>query len=264
MAVQDILEFLEMVKTKTPRDDVEYMEQVSLDAPQGGEMPMPPPGSPGPPMGPPGPPMGPPMGPPGPPMGPPGPPMGPPGPPNVHDTLFKIPAPTIATEVVKERYLASRPSNIEERLGIGAEIPSEVPLPVQEPTYRDIIEELPPSRFGPGTDIQLLEAARGGLIDLAVGGGFSGRVPGDGHGMEDNVHMPIREGNEQVGTLAVSPKEYVWPADAVSLLGNGNADEGADILDETVKNVRREATGNDKQPKEIDGLASLRSLLDKA
>tara|TARA_R100001086_G_scaffold66398_4_gene30886 strand:- start:4498 stop:5241 length:744 start_codon:yes stop_codon:yes gene_type:complete len=246
MAVQDILEFLEMVQTKTPRDDMEYMEQVSLDAPQGGEMPMPPPGPPGPPMGPPGPPMG-----------------LPPVPPNVHDTLFKIPAPTIATEVVKERYLASRSPNIGERLGIGAEIPSEVPLPVEEPTYRDIIEELPPSRFGPGADIQLLEAARGGLIDLAVGGKFSGRVPGDGHGMEDNVRMPIREGNEQVGTLAVSPKEYIWPADAVSLLGNGNADEGADILDETIKNVRRKATGTDKQPKEIDGLASLQSIMKK-
>ena len=49
----------------------------------------------------------------------------------------------------------------------------------------------------------------------------------------------------------------------MSLLGNGNADEGADILDEVIKNVRRKATGTDKQPKEIDGLASLQSIMKK-
>ena len=31
-------------------------------------------------------------------------------------------------------------------------------------------------------------------MQLAAGGEFSGRVPGDGHGMEDNVFMPIKEG----------------------------------------------------------------------
>ena len=254
MALEDLLEFQETIETETPRDDMEYMEQASLGPPQPGGMPMPPPGPPGPP---PGMPMSPTPAPPPPPV----PPMQ--QQPTVHQTLFTMPEPTIAMQVVMGRWLASQPTNIGEKLGIGSEIPSEVPLPVEEPTYRDVIGEMEPSRFGPEIDIQL-EAARGGLIELAVGGKFSGRVPGDGHGMEDNVYMPIKEDNKHVGTLAVSPKEYVWPADAVSLLGNGNADEGADILDETVKNVRRKATGNDKQPKEIDGLASLRSLLDKA
>ena len=49
----------------------------------------------------------------------------------------------------------------------------------------------------------------GGLYELAAGGEFSGRVPGDGGGMQDNVYMPIQEGTEQVATLAVSPTEYV-------------------------------------------------------
>ncbi len=275
MALQDIQDIQKALRSETTRDDLAYMEQLSLGAALPG-VPGPPPGPPGPPPGPPGPPLGL-SGPPGPPLGlsgpPPGvpmsptpsPPMGPsPGLPRelptIHDTLFSMPVPkTMATEVVKERYFAALPPNIGE---IGAEIPSEAPLPVQEPTYRDVIEELSPSRFGPGTDIQL-EATRGGLIDLAAGGSFSGRVSGDGHGMEDNVRMPIREGNAQIGTLAVSPKEYIWPADAVSLLGNGNADEGADILDEVIKNVRRKATGTDKQPKEIDGLASLQSIMKK-
>ena len=64
---------------------------------------------------------------------------------------------------------------------------------------------------------------------MAMGGDFRGRVPGDGHGMEDNVFMPIQEGPEQVGTLAVSPKEYVVDAHTMSALGNGNADKGADV-----------------------------------
>ena len=46
------------------------------------------------------------------------------------------------------------------------------------------------------------QKAEGGLINLAAGGEFSGMVPGRGGGMDDNVFMPIKEGNKQVGTLA--------------------------------------------------------------
>jgi len=103
----------------------------------------------------------------------------------------------------------------------------------------------------------------GGLIGLAAGGEFSGRVPGKGHGMEDNVYMPIKEDNKQVATLAVSPKEYVVDSYTMSALGNGNADRGADIMDETVKQVREKAYGTDKQPNEINGLSSLNSLINE-
>ena len=82
----------------------------------------------------------------------------------------------------------------------------------------------------------------GGLIGLAAGEEFSGRVPGKGHGMEDNVHMPIKEDNKQVATLAVSPSEYVVDSHTMAALGNGNADRGADIMDETVKQVRKKPT----------------------
>jgi len=113
--------------------------------------------------------------------------------------------------------------------------------------------------------------ASGGLIGMAYGGSmpmnnmdvkykeFSGMVGGRGSGMEDNVYMPIVEGEQgqQVATLAVSPKEYVVDANTMSLLGNGNPDEGAEIMDETVKDIRVAATGQKKQQKEIDGLAAL-------
>ena len=117
--------------------------------------------------------------------------------------------------------------------------------------------------------------ASGGLIGMMYGGQampennmdvkykeFSGMVGGRGDGMEDNVYMPIVEGEsgQQVATLAVSPKEYVVDANTMSLLGNGNPDEGAEIMDKTVKDIRKKATGQTKQQKEIDGLAALNRM----
>jgi len=99
---------------------------------------------------------------------------------------------------------------------------------------------------------------------MAGGGGlseFSGRVPGDGHGMEDNVYMPIVDNGEQVATLAVSPDEYVVDAHTMSALGNGSADAGADVMDQIVREVRQEAYGTTQQPNEINGLQCLRNKM---
>jgi hypothetical protein len=100
-------------------------------------------------------------------------------------------------------------------------------------------------------------AARGGQ---AISG-FSGKVPGKGHGMEDNVYMPIVDNGEQVATLAVSPDEYVVDAHTMSALGNGSADAGADVMDQIVKEVRQEAYGTTEQPDQINGLQSLRNKM---
>ena len=109
----------------------------------------------------------------------------------------------------------------------------------------------------------LISMAEGGDRKIAEGGEFSGRVPGDGHGMEDNVRMPIKEGKEQVATLAVSPSEYVVDSYTMAALGNGNTDEGADVMDETVKQIRKKAYGSEKQPNEINGLAALKPLIER-
>ena len=100
-------------------------------------------------------------------------------------------------------------------------------------------------------------AQQGGLIELAQGGEFSGMVPGEGGGMDDNVFMPIKEGKEQVGTLAVSPTEYVVDSYTMAALGDGNPEEGAKVMDETIKRIRKKAYGTTEQPKEIDGLQTL-------
>jgi len=114
----------------------------------------------------------------------------------------------------------------------------------------------------------------GGIMGLKAGGEFSGQVAGDGGGMEDNIFMPIIEramgdkvgtlnNPKQVGTLAVSPSEYVIDSHTMAALGNGNAAEGADIMDNVVKDIRKDAYGNTKQPNEIDGLASLTSSINE-
>ena len=94
-------------------------------------------------------------------------------------------------------------------------------------------------------------------MQTAAGGEFSGMVPGDGGGMEDNVFMPIKKGREQVGTLAVSPSEYVVDSYTMAALGGGNAEEGAKVMDKTIEQIREKAYGTTKQPNEIDGIRSL-------
>lgn len=102
--------------------------------------------------------------------------------------------------------------------------------------------------------------AKAGTEGMAVSFG-SGPVPGEGHGMQDNIQMPIIEKGKQVARLAVSPDEYIVDAHTMSALGNGSADAGADIMDKVVKEIRQKAFGTTKQPKQINGLASLRSAI---
>ena len=110
----------------------------------------------------------------------------------------------------------------------------------------------------------IIPAQQGGLIGLADSmDEFSGQVPGDGHGMEDNVRMPIVEEGEQIATLAVSPDEYVVDAYTMAALGNGSADEGAEVMDEAVKQIRKKAYGSEEQPNEINGLAALQPIIER-
>lgn len=110
--------------------------------------------------------------------------------------------------------------------------------------------------FGP---TQFVAAAQGGLVSLGHGGqtDFEGIVGGNGHGMEDNQIMGIKGG----GLLAVSPKEYVVPADVMAMIGNGNPDDGADDMDKFIADFRQKKYGRDKQPPEMDGSKALQSLM---
>lgn len=107
--------------------------------------------------------------------------------------------------------------------------------------------------------MRMMKAREGGSVYK----GYSGMVPGEGHGMQDNVYMPIvdRAEGQQVATLAVSPDEYIVDAATVAALGNGSSDAGAKVLDETIKDIRQEAFGTTEQPNQINGLASLQQAL---
>jgi len=115
------------------------------------------------------------------------------------------------------------------------------------------------------TDSQLDNLAMMRMQKKARGGAaledFEGQVPGQGHGMEDNVYMPIVDRGDQVATLAVSPDEYVVDAHTMSALGNGSADAGAKVMDRVIKEVRQEAFGTTQQPDQINGLQSLRDKM---
>jgi hypothetical protein len=141
--------------------------------------------------------------------------------------------------------------------------PSGVTLPATLTAQQILARALGGGRlqFAERTAFEPVVAAQGGLIELAQGGEFSGMVPGQGGGMDDNVFMPIKEGREQVGTLAVSPTEYVVDSYTMAALGDGNPEEGARVMDKTIKQIREKAFGNTKQPNEIDGLAALKPMV---
>jgi hypothetical protein len=125
-----------------------------------------------------------------------------------------------------------------------------------QPIPKQPLPDLPPERRTPiGTFPPVIPRARGGE--------FRGQVSGNGHGMEDNVYMPIKDKGKQVGTLAVSPSEYVVDSYTMSALGNGNPDAGAKVMDGVVESVRKKAYGTVRQPNEIDGLQALRPMIER-
>jgi hypothetical protein len=94
------------------------------------------------------------------------------------------------------------------------------------------------------------------LRDQVLSGGdpsvtTEGMVPGQTGGMDDRVGLfvggPVNEGN-----AAVSPGEYIVPADAVSALGDGNSDSGGVKLDAMIERIRLAKTGEKEQPPPID------------
>ena len=71
-----------------------------------------------------------------------------------------------------------------------------------------------------------------------------GMIQGQGGGMDDQVMGTI--GGQQ--PVAVSPGEYIVPADVVSGLGDGSSDAGAAELDAMMDRTRMARGGNTTQP----------------
>tara|TARA_R110000765_G_scaffold200854_1_gene306317 strand:+ start:567 stop:1220 length:654 start_codon:yes stop_codon:yes gene_type:complete len=87
-------------------------------------------------------------------------------------------------------------------------------------------------------------AAQGGLMGFAGGGLTEG--PGDG--MSDDIMTSI-SGQQ---AAALSPGEFVVPADVVSDMGNGDTGAGAKQLYAMMDRVRKARGGSVEQPDAID------------
>lgn len=93
--------------------------------------------------------------------------------------------------------------------------------------------------------------AAGGIAQLAYAGGGPTEpryIRGDTDGMADEVPALI-DGKQPA---AVAHGEFIWPADVVSHLGNGNSDAGAKKLHQAMDAIRKARTGTKAQGKEID------------
>jgi hypothetical protein len=76
-----------------------------------------------------------------------------------------------------------------------------------------------------------------------------GMITGAGGGMDDQVMGMI--GDQQ--RVAVSPGEYIVPADVVSGIGDGSSEAGAEELDEMLDQVRMARNGGTIQPQPYEG-----------
>ena len=109
----------------------------------------------------------------------------------------------------------------------------------------DAIVERFVDRYGP----EMFAAVRDMILKMVVPGAqTNGMIRGNGGGMDDAV--PGMIGDQQ--PVAVSPGEFIVPADVVSDLGDGSSDAGSDELYAMMDRVRRARGGNGDQPPAID------------
>ena len=129
-------------------------------------------------------------------------------------------------------------------------------LQLVEQTAMAILGKVPPEQanavieafiqqFGPEAFQMLRQQV---LTSVEPGAQTEGMLRGQGDGMSDEIMGMI--GDQQ--RVAVSPGEYIVPADVVSGIGNGSSDSGAGELDRMMADIRQARTGMTKQPPEIN------------
>lgn len=86
--------------------------------------------------------------------------------------------------------------------------------------------------------------ASGGQVDVHD---FSGLLDGPGDGQSDSIQAKGKDGS----SIGLSDGEYVVPAQAVSIAGNGSTDAGANLMDQLVQALYDKGAGG-KQMDPID------------
>jgi len=136
-----------------------------------------------------------------------------------------------------------------------APIENEVANQLIEQTMMAVLGELPSeqaeiviARFIDEFGEEAFQMLREQALQMAVPGAQTqGMLEGPGGGMDDQI--PGMIGNQQ--PVAVSPGEFIVPADVVSGLGDGSSDAGAVKLDNMMSDVRMAKTGGIMQPRRI-------------
>lgn len=116
----------------------------------------------------------------------------------------------------------------------------------ENPEHADKIVEAFVQQYGPEKFAEIRQQ----ILQMIQGPNAQteGMIRGQGGGMDDQVMGTI--GAEQ--PVAVSPGEYIVPADVVSGLGDGSSDAGAAELDRMQQDVRMARGGGTTQPPAID------------
>jgi hypothetical protein len=109
----------------------------------------------------------------------------------------------------------------------------------------DAIVDMFVEKYGPEMFQRVREFV---LQNVAPNAQTEGMIRGNGSGMDDKV--PGMIGDQQ--PVAVSPGEFIVPADVVSGLGDGSSDAGADELAKMMDRVRMARGGTTKQAPSID------------
>ena len=104
------------------------------------------------------------------------------------------------------------------------------------------------NRFIDEFGIEIYQQLRTAVLEQVVPNSQKeGLIEGEGGGMDDMV--PGMIGGQQ--PVAVSPGEFIVPADVVSGLGDGDTNAGAEDLEGMMDRVRMERTGTTQQPPPI-------------
>jgi hypothetical protein len=81
-----------------------------------------------------------------------------------------------------------------------------------------------------------------------------------GDGMSDNVSYEVANGGD-ITEARISQDEYIVDANQVKQLGGGDVEEGVERLDKLREEIRQQAYGTTKQPKQISAARTLREFM---
>ena len=153
-------------------------------------------------------------------------------------------------EKIHESFIDPQPT------GLAGALPPSMPMPQQMPPQPPMPPQMAPERPQMAPQRPPMPQPMSPPMPPVMQAAGGGYVEGEGHGMEDNQMFPIKGG----GLAALSPKEYVVPADVMAGLGNGNPDDGAETMDDFISDFRKKKYGRDQEPPEMDGRKALESM----